>query len=35
MFSVLSAMKTEQEKAIAKEERLVDFRKAALVVANP
>lgn len=32
LFSVLSNMKTEQAKTIAKEERLADFRKAALVV---
>jgi hypothetical protein len=35
MFSVLSGMKTEQAKTITKEERLADFRKAALVVVSP
>jgi len=35
MFSVLSAMKTEQAKTITKEERLADFRKAALVAVSP
>jgi hypothetical protein len=35
MFSVLSGMKTEQAKTITKEERLADFRKAALVVVGP
>jgi hypothetical protein len=34
LFSVLSNMKTEQAKTIAKEERLADFRKAALVVVD-
>jgi hypothetical protein len=35
MFSVLSGMKTEQAKTITKDERLADFRKAALVVVGP
>ena len=35
MFSVLSGMKTEQAKTITKEERLADFRKAALVAVSP
>jgi hypothetical protein len=34
MFSVVSSMKTEEAKAVAKEERLADFRKAALVVVD-
>ncbi len=34
MFSVLSNMKTEQARDVAKEEKLVDFRKAALVAAS-
>ena len=34
LFSVVSNMKTEEAKTVAKEERLVDFRKAALVVVN-
>jgi hypothetical protein len=32
MFSVLSNMKTEDARSVIKDERLVDFRKAALVV---
>jgi hypothetical protein len=34
LFSVVSNMKTEEAKAVAKEERLADFRKAALVVVD-
>jgi len=34
LFSVVSNMKTEEAKTVTKEERLVDFRKAALVVVN-
>jgi hypothetical protein len=34
LFSVVSNMKTEEAKTIAKEERLADFRKAALVVVD-
>jgi hypothetical protein len=34
LFSVVSSMKTEDAKAVAKEERLADFRKAALVVVD-
>jgi hypothetical protein len=34
LFSVVSNMKTEEAKIVTKEERLVDFRKAALVVVN-
>jgi hypothetical protein len=34
LFSVVSSMKTEEAKAVAKEERLADFRKAALVVVD-
>jgi hypothetical protein len=33
MFSVVSNMKTEMSQTVTKEERLVDFRKAALVAA--
>lgn len=35
LFSVLSNMKTEEARTIAKDERLADFRKAAWVVVNP
>ncbi|HEX9469641.1 MAG TPA: hypothetical protein VF957_08865 [Bradyrhizobium sp.] len=34
LFSVVSNMKTEDAKTVAKEERLADFRKAALVVVD-
>ena len=34
LFSVVSNMKTEEAKTVAKEERLADFRKAALVVVD-
>jgi hypothetical protein len=34
LFSVVSSMKTDDAKAVAKEERLADFRKAALVVVD-
>jgi len=34
LFSVVSNMKTEEAKTVTKEERLADFRKAALVVVN-
>jgi hypothetical protein len=34
LFSVASNMKTEEAKTVAKEERLADFRKAALVVVD-
>jgi hypothetical protein len=34
LFSVVSNMKTEEAKTVTKEERLVDFRRAALVVVN-
>jgi hypothetical protein len=34
LFSVVSNMKTEEAKIVTKEERLVDFRKAAWVVVN-
>jgi hypothetical protein len=34
LFSVVFNMKTEEAKTVTKEERLVDFRKAALVVVN-
>jgi hypothetical protein len=34
LFSVVSNMKTEQAKTVTKDERLADFRKAALVVVN-
>ena len=34
LFSVLSNMKTEEAKTVAKDERLADFRKAALVVVD-
>ena len=34
LFSVVSNMKTEAAKTVAKEERLADFRKAALVVVD-
>jgi hypothetical protein len=34
MFSVVSNMKTEEAKTITKEEKLADFKKAALVVVN-
>jgi hypothetical protein len=34
LFSVVSNMKTEEAKTVTKEEKLVDFRKAALVVVN-
>ena len=34
LFSVVSSMKTDEAKAVAKEERLADFRKAALVVVD-
>lgn len=34
VFSVVSNMKTEEAKTVTKEERLVDFRRAALVVVN-
>lgn len=34
VFSVVSSMKTEEAKTVAKEERLADFRKAAWVVVN-
>jgi hypothetical protein len=34
LFSVVSNMKTEQAKTVAKDERLADFRKAAWVVVN-
>lgn len=34
LFSVVSNMKSEEAKAVAKEERLADFRKAALVVVD-
>jgi hypothetical protein len=34
MFSVVSNMKTEEAKTVTKEEKLVDFKKAALVVVN-
>ena len=34
LFSVVSNMKTERAKTITREERLDDFRKAALVVVN-
>ena len=35
LFSVVSNMKTEEAKMVAKDERLADFRKAAWVVVNP
>jgi hypothetical protein len=35
LFSVVSNMKTEEAKTVAKDERLADFRKAAWVVVNP
>ena len=35
LFSVVSNMKTEEARTVAKEERLSDFRKAAWVVVNP
>jgi hypothetical protein len=34
VFSVVSSMKTEEAKTVAREERLADFRKAAWVVVN-
>jgi hypothetical protein len=34
LFSVVSNMKTEEAKTVTKEEKLVDFKKAALVVVN-
>jgi hypothetical protein len=34
LFSVVSSMKTDDARAVAKEERLADFRKAALVVVD-
>ncbi len=34
LFSVVSNMKTEEAKTVAKDERLADFRKAALVVVD-
>jgi hypothetical protein len=34
LFFVLSNMKTEEAKTVAKDERLADFRKAALVVVD-
>jgi hypothetical protein len=34
VFSVVSSMKTDEAKTVAKEERLADFRKAAWVVVN-
>jgi hypothetical protein len=34
LFSVVSNMKTEEAKAVSKDERLADFRKAALVVVD-
>jgi hypothetical protein len=34
LFSVVSSMKKEEAKTVAKEERLADFRKAAWVVVN-
>ena len=34
LFSVVSSMKTDEARAVAKEERLADFRKAALVVVD-
>lgn len=34
LFSVVSNMKTEEAKTVTKDERLADFRKAALVVAD-
>jgi hypothetical protein len=34
LFSIVSSMRTEEAKAVAKEERLSDFRKAAWVVVN-
>ncbi len=34
MFSVVSNMKSEEAKTVTKEEKLVDFKKAALVVVN-
>jgi len=35
LFSVVSNMKTEEARTVAKDERLADFRKAAWVVVNP
>jgi hypothetical protein len=35
LFSVVSNMKTEAARTVAKDERLADFRKAAWVVVNP
>jgi hypothetical protein len=35
LFSVVSNMKTEEARTVAREERLSDFRKAAWVVVNP
>jgi hypothetical protein len=34
LFPVVSNMKTEEAKTVAKDERLADFRKAALVVVD-
>jgi hypothetical protein len=34
MFSVVSNMETEEAKTVTKEEKLVDFKKAALVAAG-
>ena len=34
MFSVTSSLKTEQAREVTKDERLLDFRKAALIVVN-
>jgi hypothetical protein len=34
LFSVVSSMKTEQSRAVVKDEKLVDFRKAALTAAS-
>ena len=34
LFSVVSNMKTEEARTVAKDERLADFRKAAWVVVN-
>jgi hypothetical protein len=34
LFSVVSNMKTEEAKTVTREEKLVDFKKAALVVVN-
>jgi hypothetical protein len=34
LFSIVSNMKTEEARTVAKEERLADFRKAALVVVD-